>query len=739
MKRKLLLGLFFAAIFAFLMSPGFAQEDPNPGPSGPDEAQGQADVAPVGDPGGDPGGAQGAAADDQSRAVARISLLNGEVSVRRGDSGDVVAAALNAPMLSQDRLLTASSSRAEIQFDYGNMVRLGSNTELRLSDVERGKYIAELATGTVTYSVLRDTKDTSEIDTPSVAVRPLGRGVYRITVREDGSSEITVRAGQADIYSPKGSRRLQAGQTMLARGSASDPEFQVMAAIGIDDWDRWNQDRDRELMQSQSYRHVSPDITGAEDLDNAGQWQNDSTYGDVWVPTVAPDWAPYQQGRWAWEDYYGWSWVSYDPWGWAPYHYGRWFHGGFGWAWYPGPIGRPYYWAPAYVGFFGFGGGGFGFGFGFGNIGWCALAPFEAFHPWWGRGFGGGFRGNYFANTRINNINVYNSYRNARFANGVSGMSAQNFGRMGTAGNMVRASQAELRSAGAVRGALPVTPSRQSLAFNSHSVNARSFPQTASNRSFYSHAPVSRTQRTPFAQQQRSMEQSQRQTFGRSSGAAARSESAARSPGTAQGRSQQGWARAGENAPSNSTRSNEAASGSRWGQVARPGNSAESSAQRGGASAYSSPANRGSESSNGGWSRFSGSPQSSGRGYESGQTGPRAGSSESRGYGGQAVRINPSIVQQRPSYSSPSYSRPSYSSPGYSRPSYSSPSYSRPSYSSPSYSRPSNSAPSRSYSAPRSSGGGGGGHYSGGGGGGGGHSSGGGGGHSGGGGGHHGR
>ena len=33
--------------------------------------------------------------------------MNGDVSVRRGDSGDVVAAALNAPLMADDRLLTS--------------------------------------------------------------------------------------------------------------------------------------------------------------------------------------------------------------------------------------------------------------------------------------------------------------------------------------------------------------------------------------------------------------------------------------------------------------------------------------------------------------------------------------------------------------------------------------------------------------------------------------------------------
>src|ERR1700730_14654255 len=199
---------------------------------------------------------------DPTHGVARISLLNGDVSVRRGDSGDVVAAALNAPLVSQDRLLTSSSSRAEVQLDSGNILRVGSNSEVRLNDVQYNRFQVQIAIGTVTFRSLRNTQSQGEIDTPTVAVHPLRPGVYRITVREDGSTEVTVRQGEAEIASQNGSERLQAGNTMLARGTAADPEFQIVAALGLDDWDRWCEHRDAEIEQAQSRQYVSPDIVG---------------------------------------------------------------------------------------------------------------------------------------------------------------------------------------------------------------------------------------------------------------------------------------------------------------------------------------------------------------------------------------------------------------------------------------------------------------------------------------------
>src|SRR6202166_5072604 len=109
-------------------------------------------------------------ADDMKRGVARISLMNGDVSVRRGDSGDWVAGVINAPLLTDDRIATGANSRGELQFDTANMLRFGANTELRLTQLEYGRYQMVLAHGMVTYRVLRPSDANVELDTPNVSV-----------------------------------------------------------------------------------------------------------------------------------------------------------------------------------------------------------------------------------------------------------------------------------------------------------------------------------------------------------------------------------------------------------------------------------------------------------------------------------------------------------------------------------------------------------------------------------------
>jgi hypothetical protein len=678
--------------------------------------------------------------DDQQRGVARISLMDGEVSVRRGDAAEWVTGVINAPLMSDDRIATAANSRAEVQLDAGNLMRIGGNAEVHLAQLEYGRYQIEVARGTVSYVVLRPSSANVEVDTPSVSVRPSKQGVYRVSVNEAGETQVIARSGDVEVFTPRGSQWVNAGQMMIARGSTANPEFQIVNAPGIDDWDMWNQSRDQQMLQSQSAQYVPQGVYGAEDLDTAGTWTNVAPYGNVWRPTaVGPDWAPYRSGRWVWEDWYGWTWVSADPWGWAPYHYGRWFWDtGYGWCWYPGVYGRHHYWSPALVAFFGFGGGGVGFGYG--NIGWVPLAPYEVFHPWWGRGYyGRGFNGGY----HITNVNITNVYRNARVGNGISGVGYNDF-HSGHFGGISRFSGTQVREAGLIRGQMPIAPSRGNLQFSNRA--AAHIPTATRNTQFFSRQQTTAVQRVPFEQQQRTIEQGARNAgFGRGVGtqqaAGQRAGNGAvgnTSPAVGAAPNRGGWQRAGEAsnpgaAPAANARGNSAIENTRpqsnagqnrggWQRFGEP-NSAASPAQgrRFGSNGAnentrpSAPAAEHAPQNRGGWQRF-GEP---GGGSRQPQSTPAPRSSY-QGATAPSPRYNApgsGVVRERPS--APSYSGPRGGGGGNSAPRYSAPS--APSYSAPrggggNFSAPRGGGGGGNFSAPRGGGGGGGSRPSGGGG-----------------------
>jgi hypothetical protein len=95
-----------------------------------------------------------------------------------------------------------------------------------------------------------------------------------------------------------------------------------------------------------------------------GEWVNDPSYGQVWVPSssvVGADFSPYASGgHWVFTDD-GWTWYSDWDWGWAPFHYGRWIDlTGYGWSWIPGSV-----WGPGWV----------SWRCGGGYAGWAPLPP----------------------------------------------------------------------------------------------------------------------------------------------------------------------------------------------------------------------------------------------------------------------------------------------------------------------------------------------------------------------------
>src|SRR5579864_6965357 len=465
-------------------------------------------------------------------AVARLSAIQGDVSVQRGDSGDWVAATVNTPLEAGDRVSTGNGGRAEVQLDYANVVRLDENSTIKITDLTRTHIQVQVGQGLVEYSVFKNSQTDAEIDTPNSAVHPLRDGDYRIQVNGDSDSQMIVRRGQAEVSEPQGSTRIESGQMIDVQGT-DDPQYQTLDASPKDDFDQWNENRDRTIQDAQSWQHTDRYYTGTQDLDGHGHWENVPDYGQVWVPDQDSGWAPYRNGNWVWEPYYGWTWVSYEPWGWAPYHYGRWFVYGGNWAWWPGPVGvyggwgYDPIWSPAYVSFFGWGDG-FDVGFGFGNIGWLPCGPGDFFTPWWGfgvtqvnfigfadrddffrrgigdrdfgrdRGFGRRedplFRGrNGFSNiSRVEN--------DARIRGGISSVHGNEFGH-GDARVQRGIGTQQLRQASFMTGRLPVAPTRNSLGrLQGHVSPAIARTANLNNQHFFSQSRPSYTPR-PFNQQ----------------------------------------------------------------------------------------------------------------------------------------------------------------------------------------------------------------------------------------------
>jgi hypothetical protein len=498
-----------------------------------------------------PGGPSGEAPARTDQGVARVSLIHGDISTQRGDSGDWSAAVLNQPVMTGDKVSTADNARTEVQLDFANVLRLGPNSKANVANLTQKNIQIQLSEGLAFYSVSKDSEAEPEIDTPNVSIHPSHHdGIFRVEVHPDGDTLVIVRQGEAQIATPQGSTEVRSGEMATIRGNAESAQYKISSAPDRDDWDRWNSDRDHIIRSASSWNHTNRYYTGSHDLDAYGHWRHVDDYGDVWYPDESSDWVPYRNGNWVWEPSYGWTWVGYEPWGWAPYHYGRWMYAGGAWGWWPGPVGGYYrpFWAPAYVSFWGWGGGwGFGVGFGgWGGFGWLPLGPCDWFHPWWG-GYGGRFGSVNVTNVNITNINVnrfggiqplhngmrYSNLANVRDTHIGRALSTVNAGRFGTAGvRPVGARPEQLRGARMMAGNLPVVPTRASLSASGRAAAPSTVRNGGPQRFFGTHSNMVRP--ASFTQQTSNLRQAMQQSHVGAIPAGGRSNAAFAARGTMQ-------------------------------------------------------------------------------------------------------------------------------------------------------------------------------------------------------------
>jgi hypothetical protein len=324
------------------------------------------------------------------RRFARISYIDGNVVFRHAGDSDWVAGSINTPLQEQDRIYVPLKSRAELEFDDGSFLRMAEDTEVRIIRLDPGQIRVELPVGLTT---IRHASDVDfHIDSPSASVHLLQKGDYRIEVPQNGSLDVMVRKGTAEI--------LRGGETLrVRRNEAISVPVEATAQAAYrpidreDAWDNWNDRRDASVMASASRRYIPSDVyLGAYELDRYGTWVDIADYGYCWRPLyVSYGWSPYRYGRWIHRPHWGWTWVSYEEWGWLPYHYGRWYYPPVhNWCWIPhGGFGLSIgfnFWSPGLVHFYHYGGG----------MHWVPLGPRDAHY---GR--------NYFYN--VNNV-TYNNY-----------------------------------------------------------------------------------------------------------------------------------------------------------------------------------------------------------------------------------------------------------------------------------------------------------------------------------------
>jgi len=408
---------------------------------------------------------------DPPGQVARLSDIEGSVSLQPAGVQEWAGATLNRPLTTGDKLWTDQSSRAELDLGAA-AIRLGATTGFSFLNLDDNTAQMQVTAGTLIVHVRDLQGQTYEVDTPNIALSLQQPGTYRVEVNDAGDMTV-VKVSEGQAQAAGGGQSVAIGAQQSVRFTGTDTLSLQSASLGApDDLDGWSAGRERQLQDSPSRQYVADDVAGTQDLDTNGRWEETPDYGYVWAPTVVvTGWAPYRFGHWVWIAPWGWTWVDDAAWGYAPFHYGRWVQWNSAWCWVPGPRrARPVY-APALVAWVGGPAGGASVAFG-ANVGWFPLAPREVYVPGYHVSPTYARNVNITNTTIVNNTYITNVYQNnvtnIHYVNNTAGAVtavSQNVFTSGqrVGGHVVRLPPAALTGAAVTPAPPPMVPSRQSV------------------------------------------------------------------------------------------------------------------------------------------------------------------------------------------------------------------------------------------------------------------------------------
>lgn len=325
--------------------------------------------------------------DPPSRA-ARVAEVVGDAWLFDHESREWTRLTRNQTVAEGDRVRTDERGRVSLRVG-STTVWVDERSDLEFSQLDEGQTLLHLDRGDVAVR-LRSAENVAEtrLRTREGTAQPEREGLYRVEQLDRGSKAY-VWEGRLRFDWARGAAPVYLGGGEQAEFWWPDGPRAERSALYGDRFGDWVLAQSREEGDRPVARYVSPEMTGAEDLDRHGRWETAPEYGAVWIPTtlVVADWAPYRYGRWTWTRHWGWTWVDDAPWGFAPFHYGRWVSWRGRWCWAPGPyVHRPVY-APALVGWVGSGSVSVGISIGGGHrpppprYGWYPLAPREVYVP----------------------------------------------------------------------------------------------------------------------------------------------------------------------------------------------------------------------------------------------------------------------------------------------------------------------------------------------------------------------
>lgn len=233
-----------------------------------------------------------AAAQAQSREKYTISaeaggvnLISGKVTLQRKGVTHSQPLTAKDDFETGDVVQTGSDGRLEMLLNPGSYMRVAEDSEFALTDASLESLRIKLIKGTfiVEAAGAGDTKLLTEIDTPQTKISIIRKGLYRINVSPNNSTELLVYKGRAVV----GNNLLETvkdGKRVVVTGSGNQPELAKFDRKQQDAFGFWSKQR-AEILVAANRRLSDRLINSAFSVFNSG-WcaqANCAAYSGLWV------------------------------------------------------------------------------------------------------------------------------------------------------------------------------------------------------------------------------------------------------------------------------------------------------------------------------------------------------------------------------------------------------------------------------------------------------------------------
>ncbi|MCP9496281.1 MAG: FecR family protein [Pyrinomonadaceae bacterium MAG19_C2-C3] len=248
-----------------------------------------------------------------------INFVSGDVHLSRAGGRD------NQPLTSRDSLdsgdvvSTGATGRLEVLLMPGSFLRVAENTQIAFkSATDELQFNVTSGTIIVEASGVGDDEALMKVGTPRTVVSLLRSGIYRITVAPDGSTNVAVRKGRAELaLNPplivKGNNQATVG------GNGGATALAKLAKNDVSEFESWSKQRAEQVainnrkIQRRALRStlagLSADSLFARNRSAFGLWVRDGFTGSY-------AFLPFYSG---WSSPYG---SSYRNYLWTGYGYG---------------------------------------------------------------------------------------------------------------------------------------------------------------------------------------------------------------------------------------------------------------------------------------------------------------------------------------------------------------------------------------------------------------------------------